>query len=75
LINGSVRRHPFTQWELDLLLDSQVAPLRKSLRTDALKRYQKAVLQEQAAGSGIPMRFRDFLGQEVKRRAAASGVK
>jgi hypothetical protein len=75
LINGAVRRHTFTQWELDLLLDLQLAPLRKSSRLDALKRYQKSAHQRQAAGCEMPQRFGEFLGSEVKRRAAASGLK
>jgi hypothetical protein len=73
LVAGSVRRNRFTQWELDLLLDLQLAKLRKSSRADALRRYLRVVQQTQALGALEPPRFSTFLAETAPRRAAAIG--
>ena len=63
LINGSVRRHTFTQCELELLLDLQTSRLRKSSKPEALRRYLKAVHQHFAHESRI-LRFSAFLNRD-----------
>lgn len=64
IISGSVRRHTFTQWELELLLDLQTCRLRKASRQDALKRYVKAVQQQYSQGLSDPLRLSTFLDRE-----------
>jgi hypothetical protein len=71
---GSVRRNMFTQWELDLLLDLQMARLRKSSRTDALRRYLRVVQTAQVNGAGEPPRFSIFMQESAPRKAAARGA-
>ncbi|HEX4771797.1 MAG TPA: hypothetical protein VH351_13245 [Bryobacteraceae bacterium] len=68
IIGGSVRRHTFTQWELELLLDLQTCGVRKSARPDLLRRYVKAVQQDFARGSSSgPLRLSAFLEKENQR--------
>src|SRR5690348_13229534 len=57
LIGGVVRRHIFSQWELDLLLDLQLSAMSKTERSILLRRYLKFVLHEQAAGALAPPRL------------------
>jgi hypothetical protein len=74
LIGGAVRRNLFTHWELDLLLDLQMAKVRKSSRADVLRRYLRVVMQSQAQGTSEPLRLEAFLAQGTKGKAAAGGV-
>jgi hypothetical protein len=67
LIGGSVRRHTFTQWELELLLDLQTCRVRKSARPELLRRYVKAVQQQFAQGALGPLRLSTFLDRENQR--------
>lgn len=64
IIGGSVRRHTFTQWELELLLDLQLCRVRKSARPEVLRRYLKAVQQHYAKGALGPLRLSAFLDAE-----------
>jgi hypothetical protein len=68
VIGGAVRRHTFTQWELELLLDLQTCSIRKSARADLLRRYLKAVHREFAEGAASPLRFSSFLERRKQRR-------
>jgi hypothetical protein len=70
VIGGAVRRHTFTEWELELLLDLQRCPIRKSARADLLRRYLKLVHREFAEGASIPLRFSSFLERRSQRRRA-----
>ena len=63
LISGSVRRHTFSQSELELLLDLQMSRLRKSSRPDVLRRYLRALHQQFAQESTV-LRLSTFLEQE-----------
>ncbi|MBV8549997.1 MAG: hypothetical protein JOY54_01765 [Acidobacteriaceae bacterium] len=72
LIGGTVRRHTFTQWELDLLFDIQLSRLRKSSRPDVLRRYLRAVSQTLAQGAESPPRLAQFLEAERQARLAAA---
>jgi hypothetical protein len=74
LVGGAVRRNRFTQWELDLLLEVQIARLRKSARADALRRYLRAVQQSQLSGAAQPPGFSAFLAETPARKAAAGGT-
>ena len=67
IIGGAVRRHTFTQWELELLLDLQTCRIRKSSRPEVLRRYLKAVQQHFADGALDPLRLSTFLEQENQR--------
>jgi hypothetical protein len=71
---GTVRRNMFSQWELDLLLDLQMARLRKSSRADALRRYLRVVQTSQLSGAGEPPRFCAFMQDSAPRKAAATGA-
>ncbi len=74
LITGSVRRHTFTPFELELLLDLQHSRLRKSSRPDALRRYLRAMHQHFAEQSSL-LRFAAFLEKEnVKRTVPNASV-
>lgn len=72
LIGGVVRRHIFTQWELDLLLDLQQSRMAKTARSALLRRYLKFVQQEQAAGALTPPRLAPFLAAQNEARLAAA---
>jgi hypothetical protein len=74
LAGGTVRRNLFSQWELNLLLDLQLAKLRKSSRADALRRYLRAVQYAQAQGADEPPRFSVFLEEALPRKAVARGA-
>ena len=63
LINGSVRRHTFSQAELELLFDLQYSRLRKSSRPETLRRYLRTV-QQQVANGGVFLRLSEFLDRE-----------
>lgn len=63
LINGSVRRHTFSQAELELLFDLQNSRIRKSSRPETLRRYLRAA-QQQVAAEGTLLRLSSFLDRE-----------
>ena len=70
LIGGVVRRHMFSERELDLLLDLQLSAMSKTERSVLLRRYLKFVLQEQAAGALEPPRLGPFLTSQNQARLA-----
>ena len=72
LIGGVVRRHMFTQWELDLLLDLQLSAMSKTERGILLRRYMKFVVREQAAGAAEPPRLGAFLAAQNEARLVAA---
>ena len=63
LISGTVRRHTFTQPELELLLDLQNSRIRKSSKPDVLRRYLRAA-HTQFAQQGSILRFSNFMERE-----------
>ena len=63
LISGTVRRHTFTQPELELLLDLQTSRIRKSSKPDVLRRYLRAA-QAQFAQQSSVLRFSKFMERE-----------
>jgi len=63
LISGTVRRHTFTQPELELLLDLQNSRIRKSSKPDVLRRYLRAA-HNQFAQQGSVLRFSMFMERE-----------
>jgi hypothetical protein len=67
LISGTVQRHVFTQWELELLLDLQTCSIRKCARADVLRRYLKAVQQHFAENASTLLRLSAFVEQESHR--------
>ncbi len=67
IIGGSTRRHLFTQWELELLLDLQMCRVRKSARPEVLRRYVRAVQQHYSEGALGPLRLSTFLERENQR--------
>ncbi len=71
---GNVRRNTFSQWEMELLLDFQMARIRRSSRTETLRRYLKAVQQQLARGEPIPQRFSRFIETEIQQRKMAEIV-
>ncbi|MBV8809942.1 MAG: hypothetical protein JO033_14820 [Acidobacteriaceae bacterium] len=70
LIGGVIRRHTFTQWELELLLDLQVSKIRKSSRPDVLRRYLRSVQHQNGQGAPNPLRLSNFLAAEAAQREA-----
>lgn len=67
IIGGSVRRHTFSQWELELLLDLQTCNLRRGARAEMLRRYVRAVQQHFTTGAVGPLRLAEFLNRENDR--------
>lgn len=63
LISGTVRRHTFTQPELELLLDLQTSRIRKASKPDLLRRYLRAA-QLQYAQEASLLRFAKFMERE-----------
>jgi hypothetical protein len=74
LIGGVIRRHIFSQWELDLLLDLQLSRMGKTARADLLRRYLKVVQQQQADGASTPPRLGPFLAARNRARLAAANA-
>src|SRR3954471_22668970 len=68
LISGTVRRHTFTQSELELLLDLQNSRIRKSSKPDVLRRYLRAA-QLQFAQEASLLRFSKFMERENPSRS------
>jgi hypothetical protein len=68
LISGTVRRHTFTQSELELLLDLQNSRIRKSSKPDVLRRYLRAA-QAQFAQESSLLRFSKFMERETAPRS------
>jgi hypothetical protein len=75
LISGVVRRHTFSQWELELLLDLQMSRVRKSSRPLVLRKYARTVQQRFVEGAAEPPRLSEFLAVARQQSAAASGTK
>lgn len=65
LIGGAVRRHVFTPWELELLLDLETCRVRKSARNELLKRYLRTVQQNFIEGASTPPRLSSFREHEI----------
>ena len=63
-----MRRHVFSQWELELLLDLQMCRLRKSARAGLLRRYLKSVQQQFSKGATVPPRLSAFLAREQEEK-------
>lgn len=72
LIGGAIRRHTFTQWELELLLDLQMSRIRKSSRPEVLRRYMRVVHQRFTQGASAPPRLSAFLEAETQQRTAGA---
>jgi hypothetical protein len=72
IIGGVIRRHIFSQWELDLLLDLQLSRMCKTARADLLRHYLKVVQQQQAEGALMPPRLGPFLAARNAARLAAA---
>jgi hypothetical protein len=68
LIAGVVRRHIFTSWERDLLLDFETCGIRKSARADLLRRYLRAVQQQFSIDPSPPLRLSQFVELEHQQR-------
>jgi hypothetical protein len=71
LAAGNVRGNTFTRWEMELLLDFQMARIRTSSRADTLRRYLRVVQQQLAQGELIPQRFSRFIEGEAEQRKMA----
>jgi hypothetical protein len=73
LIDGPTRRHTFSVWDLDLMLDLEVSRLRKSSRPQVLRRYLRFV-QAESAHAPQPTRFSSFMEAETLHRRAAKAA-
>jgi hypothetical protein len=74
LIGGGTRRHTFSSWELQLLLDLQLSPIRKNSRADVLRRYARLLQQQNSQGLAVPIRFCEFWAAENARKQSAPAV-
>lgn len=74
LIAGNVKRNTFTQREMDLLLDLQMTPIRKSSRPEVLRRYLKSVQLQTASGVAAPRRFSQFFEDEIRLRKSENAT-
>ena len=74
LITGVSRRHTFTQWELEFLLDLQNSRLRKSAREAVLRKYLRTANKLYLEGCLEPPRLSTFLAGQLPPRSAASGT-
>lgn len=68
LIGGSLRRHTFRTWEMDLVVDLAHCSVRRPSRSKMLRRYQKAVHEQFSRGVENPLRLSEFLEREQARR-------
>jgi hypothetical protein len=64
LIGGSLHRHSFRAWEMELLVDFAQCGVRGPARGNLLRRYQKTVRQQFLAGNEAPLRLSEFLERE-----------
>jgi hypothetical protein len=71
LIGGSLRRHTFRTWEMELLMDLARCGVRRPSRSNMLRRYQKAVQEHFSGGDEAPLRLAEFLDREQTRRRQA----
>jgi len=71
LISGGVKRHTFTPWEVELLLDLDNSRLRKTSREGALRKYLRSVQQCHTEGALAPPRFCAFLASAYPARSTA----
>jgi hypothetical protein len=74
LIGGATRRHTFSNWELQLLLDLQLSTIRKSSRPDVLRRYARVLQQQNTQGVAVPIRFSEFWAAEAARKQSPTAV-
>ena len=66
LLKGNCERNCFERWEVDLLLDIQGCTLRRSVRNQVLRRYQRTVDRQLQDGAPGPLRLSEYL--EMRRR-------
>ncbi len=71
-MTGVVRRHTFTQWELEFLLDLQTSRIRKAQRNTVLRKYLQVVQQSRTDGAPEPPRLCMFIATEYPARTAAT---
>ena len=64
LNRGATARNSFQPWELEILLDFESCDLNPRRRMDTLRRYEKAVERQLAAGAGPPMKLSEFLARK-----------
>ena len=74
IIGGVIRRHIFSQWELDLLLDLQLSRMGRAARADLLRSYLKVVQRQQAEGALTPPRLGPFLAARNQVRLATANT-
>jgi hypothetical protein len=74
IIGGVIRRHIFSQWELDLLLDLQLSRMGRAARADLLRSYLKVVQRQQAEGALTPPRLGPFLAARHQARPATANA-
>lgn len=73
LIEGGARRHTFSAWEMDLMLDLEISRLRRSSRPEVLRRYLRLV-QAESAHTPQPTRLASFLEMQSLQRQAAKAA-
>jgi hypothetical protein len=71
LIQGGPKRTVYQPWEMELLLDFGTCRLRRSARTEVLRRYQRLVQQYFLRGNYAFPAPSNFLADERARRNRA----
>jgi hypothetical protein len=61
LLGGSLHRHTFRPWEIEILLDIESCDLKGSKRGIILRRYQKTVRRMMEEGARLPLRFAEYM--------------
>lgn len=70
LLSGRMTRNGFHQWEITLLLDMEQCHIRRSMRRETLRRYQRAVHRAVERGSQQIMFLSEYLETKQPRRGA-----
>jgi hypothetical protein len=61
LLGGSLHRHTFRPWEIEILLDIESCDLKGPKRGTILRRYQKTVHRLMEEGARLPLRFAEYM--------------
>jgi hypothetical protein len=73
LIDGPTRRHLFSAWELELMLDLEASRLRKSSKPEVLRRYLRFV-QAENTHALRPSRLSCFMESENQHKRTAKAA-
>src|SRR5216683_7798865 len=61
LVTGHLQRNSFLRWEVDLLLEIESSPFRRSELKKVLRRYQRAVNRFLESGGQQPFSLSEYI--------------